>query len=276
MERALFEREASCSAPSKKLPTQGMLAWDRPSRSSAFSPKGGRLEVSAWGWRGPTGGRHAPRALEVVALDHRYQHLYLGGQGGLYAWPLKSKRAPRALPLPSGFKRPVTALLLDGEALWVRDASGSAWALKRAPLHPQNPLSPPRAVVSGGPTPLPASPDVRALKLGALLLSGRRGSVSARWGAQNITLPPLRDIAQLSPTLAALATEVGVELWQAPAVGEEGGIRRVASLELGAPVTALVSYEGSLYALSPRRGLLWLSVQEAQAGGNTSKVSPAR
>lgn len=237
---------ASRCAPWEPLPERGSLSWSVGEET---------LKVSRWGWMSEREGRASPRALSHMSLDPQRGAMLLAGRNGLWWWPLKSRSAPVALLLPAAISHPISGLTRDGGGVWVRGREGQAVAVQVTGQ------GRPKLTLASGPITLPApSPNI-SVPLGGALFSVTRGGVQLSWGAQRTLSPPTYDLALIDPQHVAVATSVGVSIYQASVTNPKPErIRLIAELKLGAPVTALTLYQGALYLLSPSLGLLWADV----------------
>jgi len=240
------ERPLPCQA--EALPERGVLTWQL---------EGSQLKLSPWGWASEAERRLLPRALSVAGLDPRRRVLYLGGADGLWWWPLKSRSAPRALPLPIGLRAPITRLVRDGSGWWVRGADGRAVALKLSSALAPDGLSR-RAEPLSELIDFPERPAQLSLPLGGRLLRAAQGGLELTWGEQRLISPPVLALASLDARHVAVGTSEGLTVYQASSErGAEQPLHAIAQLRLGAAVTELILHEATLYLICPKRGIIW-------------------
>jgi hypothetical protein len=74
----------------------------------------------------------------------------------------------------------------------------------------------------------------------------------------------MSDLALLDPERVAVATSEGVSVYQAPSSQTGPTLTLAYELKLGAPVTALIAHQETLYILSPTLGLLWAELSSTE------------
>lgn len=226
------------------LPKRGVMSWSIGSE---------HFKVGRWGWMSGYENRTWPRALSVMSLDAHLPILWIGGADGVWLWSLKGRGSPIPLALPTKLKMPIRSLTRDGSGVWIQGEDGEAIAVT---LDQFNQIATLKRVA--GPLKLPQSDPNLRVPLGGKLLKFSLGGVQLHWQEQTLLSPPIHDLALLDPQHVAIATSVGVSIYQASATGTfRAPLQQVAELNLNASVTAILAHQGILYILSPSLGLLW-------------------